>query len=68
MTIPFFLFKCRRCGLVHKTVLDPEITEASVLTAQVSVHRCEGTTADGHARWGISDMVGYNTADEEAGQ
>ena len=60
------LFKCRRCGIVY---FHPEAIRAEdVIFAQIAIHTCEGLTADGHSRHGISDMVGFNEASDDAVQ
>lgn len=58
------LFKCRRCGIVY--FHDEAIRQEDIIFAQIAIHTCEGTTADGHARRGISDMVGFNEASDDA--
>jgi hypothetical protein len=57
-----FLYKCRRCGQAYHRVL-PEGTEP--LLAQISIHECGDTTADGHLVRGMSEMIGFNETNEE---
>lgn len=62
-----FLFTCRRCGQTFYPSFQADKPE-DVLLMQVTVHECEGTTADGHARRGIADIKGFNEASDDVVQ
>ena len=63
--ITMLLYRCRRCGQSYC----PDFTFTTVddaLLGQVSIHKCEGMTADGHHRFGMSDLIGFNETAEAA--
>ena len=60
-----FLYKCRRCDETFYAYPEENETVADVLLRQVMLHKCEGKTADGHYRYGIADIKGFNDTDLE---
>lgn len=65
--ITMLLYECRRCRQRYR----PDFTLKSVddvLLAQVSIHKCDGLTADGHHRFGMSDLIGFNEQREDDSQ
>lgn len=60
-----FLYECRRCQQTHYAEPQPGETPADIMLRQVTLHQCEGTTTDGHFRFGISDLKGFNDTDTE---
>ena len=60
------LYRCRRCDIIFVLEPEPGETEAEVLFRQVTVHTCDGVTAENHNRRGIADLVGFNQEPEQS--
>jgi hypothetical protein len=63
-----FLYKCRRCEQTFYPDFGPGYAHSKpedVLLMQVTIHECEGTTADGHVRRGIADIKGFNETSDD---
>lgn len=60
-----FLYKCRRCDDTFYVFPEEGETPATVLMRQVMLHQCEGKTADGHYRFGVADLKGFNDTDKD---
>lgn len=60
------LYQCERCGVRYwMTPPDAEkLAPADALFMQVHIHECD-TNADGHARFGVGKLCGFDCPKED---